>query len=77
MVDQNLTHCCDCQEGGGTHPELLFGGVGRLHLFSLLLDLVCRVLEIPYDISFGRNGEKDDRVQMQTAENSHLFSLHF
>jgi hypothetical protein len=59
IMNQNVTHCCDGQVRE-TYPKLLFGGVSHLQHLSLLLDLVCRVLEIPHDVSFGRNCEKNE-----------------
>jgi hypothetical protein len=38
------------------YPKLLFSGIGCLQFLSLLLDQVCRVLEVSEDVSAGKGG---------------------
>lgn len=60
--------------GRETYPKLLFGDISGLKLLSFFLDLVCRVLEVSYNVPW--DGGENARVGMR-AQISYLFSLHF
>ena len=44
-----------------TYPKLFFGGIGCLQFFSLLIDQVCRVLEVSEDVSVGKRRWRSER----------------